>query len=230
MVRAEGFTLPAEEFEEHIPQPDLMESVELPASFYHEREDSPPLEPTAEPVPELTEKPAELGSEKEHEDSTHEEPEQDVTAHEPEPESLQSDADAQQEEPQHLSGEETSEPEAEDSKDPKDDPNENDEERAEEVHPGPGTSEPQETSTEPPAEPVQPDQVSVSMPASAVSNVEVIDAPTSNVDEEEPLPKESDQGVSHEPEVQATDESTEESEVPSAEPKKNSGETEEQEA
>jgi hypothetical protein len=40
MVRAEGFSLPAEEFEEHIPQPEHMESVELPTSFYHEREEA----------------------------------------------------------------------------------------------------------------------------------------------------------------------------------------------
>lgn len=46
MVRAEGFILGNEEFEEHIPPPETeeMENVELPASFYHERMPSPPIE------------------------------------------------------------------------------------------------------------------------------------------------------------------------------------------
>lgn len=229
MVRAEGFTLPAEEFEEHIPQPDLMESVELPASFYHEREDSPPLEHAVEPVPDLTEEPAELESEKEHEDSMHEGPEQDVIAHEAEPESLQLNAEAQQEESQQeesqqVSGEEGSEPEADDIKDPRDDPKEVDEEGTEEVRPGPEAGEPQETSAEPP---VESDRVSVSMPAPAASTAEDEDVPTtSNVDREDVIPKEADLEVSHEAEAQAS----EGSEAPSAEPEKDLGGTEEQEA
>jgi len=178
MVRAEGFSLPAEEFEEHIPQSEMMDSVELPASFYHEHEPSPPLDAEAEAEPQ-----ASIPTES-HEDILPEEvkpqqaqpQEEDVQQSAIEPSHVE--AAVTEEEPQDID-EDQPEIEPTDPVATHEDPKEAETKDEEEIDPEVG--EMQETTVEPPAEP---EEVSVSIPPPPVAG------PAENV---EPEKEESDE-------------------------------------